>query len=648
VERQEVTFSMSPKRLVWMLGLLLLSGCYSSVRQNVDALICDRASHLVDLEPAPPSKGPAGDASASTPSHSAASNPTLRQVAAEAMQEKGEPLPTTMEKRLKVPQEVPGAKETPPLVLPALKEKPLEVLKEVARKYLPSPGPMGTDPGWIPGPGGRPLTLADLQHLARTNSPLLREAASDIEATRGAAIQAGAYPNPTIGLTAQTQGPGGGPNYGTILSQTIKTPGKLKLAQAAALMDLENARLAYRRAETDLSAAVRSGYFAVLVAQESIKANRGLVLLTDEVYRVMVDQFKVGEVATYEPMQVGVFAAQARASLIVARNSYTLAWQQLAATLGLPGMRPTEVAGRLDIPVPVYRYDKALARVLSSHTDVLTASNGIEKARFNLRLAELTPYPDVTLSTTVFSDVTPAGDNRIVTIGQVSVPVPLWDRNQGAIHQASAALFRANEEPHRVRDDLTSRLADAFRRYDENRDLLQLNLKEILPKQIQAFRAAVKRHYGAEPDKVAYSDLVTAEQNLVGVIGPYLTVLGALWQAVVDVANLLQTDDLFQLAEEKMAVAPLPDLDELLKLPCCHPCNPLRDPALRGGHGAWPPAGYPPASTEPSPPKDKEKSKDKTETHPPARDAVQALPAVTTKPGASLAVPPLEGPRLPD
>src|SRR5262249_33624226 len=164
-----------------------------------------------------------------------------------------------------VPPGVPG-QETPPIKLP-----PLEKAKDVEaalKRYFPPLPPIGPEVQPLPGPGGRPLTLADLQKLARENSPLLRQAAADIKAAEGVALQAGLYPNPTTGLQGQTQGPGGGPIYGGFVGQTIKTAGKLKLAQAAAAIDLENARLAYRKAETDLTASVRSGYFAALVARE--------------------------------------------------------------------------------------------------------------------------------------------------------------------------------------------------------------------------------------------------------------------------------------------------------------------------------------------------------------------------------------------
>ena len=37
-------------------------------------------------------------------------------------------------------------------------------------------------------------------------------------------------------------------------------------------------------------------------------------------------------------------------------------------------------------------------------------------------------------------------------------------------------------------------------------------------------------------------------------------------------------------------IAPVPDLAHLAHLPCCHPCNPLPDPGLKGADGTWPPA----------------------------------------------------------
>jgi cobalt-zinc-cadmium efflux system outer membrane protein len=398
-------------------------------------------------------------------------------------------------------------------------------------------------------------------------------------------------PNPTVGYENDNISTGGGPGYvGGFIDQVIKTAGKLKLAQAAAVMDLRNAELALRKAEADLATQVRSGYFTVLVARENVRVAEVVVQLTDAVYRVMVLQLQAGEVATYEPMQLRVVALQARGQLVQARNRYQAAWKQLAATLGLTALPLTELAGRVDMPIPRYHYDEALAHVLSRHTDVQTAENGILKARYNLKLAQVTPIPDVDVRLLLQQDHTTPPFNLLSPSVQVSVPVPIWDRNQGGIHQAQGQLLQAVEDPHRVRSDLTSRLAEAFGRYESNRVLLNLYRTQILPNQVQAFRAAVIRHSKAGDADIkgglSFNDLVTAEQTLVSVVTVYVGTLGDQWTAVVDVSGLLQTDDLFQIKEHE-CVAPVPDLEHLLPLPCCHPCSPLPDPVLKGANGSW-------------------------------------------------------------
>ncbi len=83
------------------------------------------------------------------------------------------------------------------------------------------------------------------------------------------------------------------------------------------------------------------------------------------------------------------------------------------------------------------------------------------------------------------------------------------------------------------------------------------------------FRGVHDRRNG-DPN-VAFADLVTAQQNLVTGVQAYLTILGQLWTSVVNVADVLQTDDLFQLAEPRMLPA-LPDLESLPPLPCNHAC----------------------------------------------------------------------------
>jgi cobalt-zinc-cadmium efflux system outer membrane protein len=294
---------------------------------------------------------------------------------------------------------------------------------------------------------------------------------------------------------------------------------------------------------------------------------------------------------------------QARFALAQSRQRYVSAWKQLAAAAGMPGLPPAPLAGRIDMPAPLYRYDEVAARVLARHTDVLTARAGLERARHNLRLAQVTPVPDVEVRVLVQKDFT--GDPHNVMTGvQVGGAIPVWNCNRGNVIQAQAQLVRATEEEHRVRDDLARQLADAFERYNYNRELLAPYVSTVLPDQVRVFNGVLVRHWelGKTTD-VSFIDVSTAQQNLSASVAAYLQALAARWQAVVEIAALLQTEDLFRVGEEPApaeCLPPLPDLEKLLPLPCSHPCSKVPPEARETVDPDWPAAL--PGPEIPSPP----------------------------------------------
>jgi hypothetical protein len=93
-------------------------------------------------------------------------------------------------------------------------------------------------------------------------------------------------------------------------------------------------------------------------------------------------------------------------------------------------------------------------------------------------------------------------------------------------------------------NDLTSRLAEAYGRYEANRQIVLNYRDKILPSLTQSYRGLVQR-YQTEPGKVGFSDVVVGQQNLAQALQNYLTSLNSLWQSVVDLAALTQVDELY-------------------------------------------------------------------------------------------------------
>jgi cobalt-zinc-cadmium efflux system outer membrane protein len=635
---------LTPGRCV-PLALLLAAGCLYPVREKIDFTVCELAGEPRDVRPTPadqtppvmppavngeskpkevqqtayrPDEGAVPIAEAGSPIAQASpggtgtpQKPGTGETGKEFPPGKGPALkgtepPTRPEglgpqRQLTIPGELlpTGTPPVAPLSLPPpTPENQAARRQMLERLYAPLP-PLGPDPQPLPGPEGRPLTLSDLQRIGLAHSPAVKQAVAAVEGYRGAAIQAGLPPNPTIGYEGDTAGTTGGAGYqGGFIDQVIKTANKLQLARAVATFDWRNAEVALRRAEMDLATNVRRYYFALLVARESMRVNRALVQFTTQVYEIQAAQAKGGGFAApYEPLYLETLSLTARTNLVQARNAYVQAWKNLAAAMGMPLLPLTEVEGRVDLPMPVFDYNEVLNHVLKNHTDVLTAQNSLAQAKLNVRVAQVTPIPDIELRFMLQKDYT-GPPFEVAHSVQVNVPIPVWNRNQGGIIQAEANLISASEQPHLVAVNLSSSLNTAFAAYQTNVTNLAIYRNQILPNLVRVYQGIYQRYQreliggGGVAGVPGFAtptlnDIVVAQGNLSGAVAQYVTILGQAWDAAVNITDLLQTNDMFGVTQKLQPVGPVP---ELPPLPCCHPCLPFKAPIAQAGDTTWPPA----------------------------------------------------------
>ena len=104
-------------------------------------------------------------------------------------------------------------------------------------------------------------------------------------------------------------------------------------------------------------------------------------------------------------------------------------------------------------------------------------------------------------------------------------------------------------------NQLTGQLADAFERYQNGRFQSEYYRTQILPDLARAYRGVFDRHIAAS-DKVAFGDIIVAQQNLAGGVSAYIASLALQWNAAVDIANLMQLRDFRLLFSD---LPPVPD-----------------------------------------------------------------------------------------
>jgi cobalt-zinc-cadmium efflux system outer membrane protein len=193
-----------------------------------------------------------------------------------------------------------------------------------------------------------------------------------------------------------------------------------------------------------------------------------------------------------------------------------------------------KVEGRFDDIAPVPSEEK-LESLISQNPEIKRWVSETDRLRAELELATALGIPDVTLSGGVrrFNE----SDDNAFVLG-VSVPLPLFDRNQGGILEARRRMTKADEERRaaelKVIDDLAQAYQSLSSAYAETTALK----KDVMPGAQSAFEASRE---GYRHGKFDYLTVLDAQRTLFETKAQYIEVLNQYHQAVFDVERLIGT-----------------------------------------------------------------------------------------------------------
>lgn len=387
-----------------------------------------------------------------------------------------------------------------------------------------------------PAPAAHSIALDDLIRLGLERNPRLAQVGYSIDAARGRALQAGLYPNPNVNATADELGDRTGPggiNTLPLVSQEIVTAGKLRLSRSAASREVDQATWNLAAQRYTLFTGIRQNYFEMLTLQRRVEILDELVKLAEQSVQNTQKLLNAKQVARLDLIQLEVDLERYRAEREATVLELPGAFRRLAAVVGVNGLPGARVAGSLDTPMPNYDLERAQQFVLSEHPELRSAQVGVDRAQVLLRRAQVEPIPNVTLG----AGYVRQNQNRSndVSIG-MSLPVPLWNRNQGNIQAAQAQLGEAIQEVGRVENDLVERLATAFRDYAAARLRAERYKTAIIPRARETYELSLKAYQGGQFE---YLRVLEAQRSVVQANLEYVRALGDSWRAASVISGLL-------------------------------------------------------------------------------------------------------------
>lgn len=386
------------------------------------------------------------------------------------------------------------------------------------------------------------LALADLEQMALAGNPSIARTAAGVGVARGNWVQGGLPPNPYVGYEGQQLGSGGlAEQHGIVFGQEVVRGGKLRLNRAVADREVTRAQQELATQQQRVLTDVRVAFFQVLLAQRQIDITSELLRVSSEGVRTVESLFRGLEANRAEVLQAQIEVENAEILVSNARHRHLAAWQELTAVVGNPLLPCQPLAGDAFVPPACFNFDETLARIHMASPEVAVAVAEIDRSRMAVERARVEPVSNVN-----FQGLFNVVDNGIFggkpDAGIVAtVPVPIFNRNQGAILRAQHEMIAAQRALEQLHLDLTNRLAPTFERYANARAQVERYQARLLPAAKESLELTQRTY---EAGEASYLGLLTAQRTFFQTNINYLEAVRALRISEVQLNGFLLTDSL--------------------------------------------------------------------------------------------------------
>jgi len=382
------------------------------------------------------------------------------------------------------------------------------------------------------------LRLRDVLALALARSPELGAYAARVRAAEAGELQAGLRPNPLLGLRAEDIGVSGqssGIDRAEMtleLGQLIELGGKRAARLALAAHGRDAAAWDREIARIDVLARAANAFTRVLVAQEQVVLAEESVRLARDVVATVSMRVRAGSTSSVEQTKAEVAVASGRVELDEARHELEISRRELAASWGATTVRFVRALGSLEQLTPEPPLEQIEARIDESPNVARWATELLERqAAVDLERARA--VPDVTASGGYRRLFDP--DENTFVVG-VTVPLPVLNRNQGAILAAEQRVAEARSDRATTRLRVLSALDEAHHVLITARARIATLDADVLPGARQAFATL---NDGYREGRFDYIEVLDAQRTLIAARGQRVRALGEYRHAVVTLERLL-------------------------------------------------------------------------------------------------------------
>jgi len=347
-------------------------------------------------------------------------------------------------------------------------------------------------------------TGASLELDAFVSLVLERGLAAKLAESRAAEAEAavhgaGLWPNPSVGLSrghSVLGGRAGESDDGVTVSIPLVLSGRLGLEHAAAQDRAEAAAARRSRARGEIRHEATRAYLQAVAAQRRVDVITRALVSLDEVARVVVAREEAGEAAGYDRARIELERARLQDQHRAAAASHIAARAVAARLSGLGAEELRPFSAALPPPEATGDAQALLAHLLATRADLRALEHATRAAERSAEAAGRRLFPDPVLTAgPSLLDLGSPTWGAGYSVG-LSVPLPLFDRGQGAERVALARRDTLRVERERLTAAATARLEGALAVLTAEREMIERHEADVV-RRAAALTTIVETAYGA-------------------------------------------------------------------------------------------------------------------------------------------------------
>ena len=384
------------------------------------------------------------------------------------------------------------------------------------------------------------LELQDAIIIGLRNNPRLKSKKLEINAFQAAALQAGLYPNPNVGVELENLLGSG--NYGSFdasentfsITQDFVLGGRLSKGQKVQLLSSNLAAWELEKERLNLISEIRKSFTFVSSLQQQNNLNKKLLKISKDFLTNLERRIKAGKVSPAEASRASLISTSLEIQIQNTEMRFASEKSQLSALLGRPEIIFSAVENISNVRYDIPQLDELRKLILESPT-LAQYKTQMDRVKAAVELEKAKVIPDLSVSLGI-RRLSETSDNVFVIAA--SLPLPFFNNNRGNIQEA---MIRADQTKYQYRGTLNQTEAKLKLLYNNIKAFSNMINKlenESIPRAEDAFKIINK---GSLLGRFTVLDVLDAQRSLFELESQYVSTVEEYNRNVIELEELTVT-----------------------------------------------------------------------------------------------------------